>query len=467
MATPALSHFHGPLRVCAANPRYFCDDRGQAIYLTGSHTWANVQELYVRGDAPFDNAAYLDMLVDHGHNFARLWQWLHPVATPWTTDEVRIAPLPYARPGPGLAADGEPRFDLTVWNKAYFDRLRQRVIAAGERGIYVSVMFFEGWCLKNIIPQSNPWRYHPYNAANNVNGVHGDLDGDGLPEVFTLEVAEVVAAQEALVRKVIDTLGDLDHVIWEILNEIPVGGRYLMWHLHMIDTVHAYEATRPKQHPVGMTAEGGSEDNRLLFASKAEWVAPGNGPSEQYRVDPPDMGGCKVVLADTDHMWGHGGSLDWVWKNALRGNNPLFMDSWQPLPGRMNRPGNFPGNNGKNDRDYPDWEPVRRNLGYARNYIRHLDLNHCEPHGELASSGYCLAWPGHDYLVFLPTGGAVDLDLVAVGGQYAGEWFQPETNTIYPAPTPFGSVVNGGAVARLSAPFEGPAVLSLSRRAAP
>ena len=36
MATPALSHFHGPLRVCAANPRYFADDRGQAIYLTGS-----------------------------------------------------------------------------------------------------------------------------------------------------------------------------------------------------------------------------------------------------------------------------------------------------------------------------------------------------------------------------------------------------------------------------------------------
>ena len=74
----------------------------------------------MRGDAPFDNAAYLDMLVDHGHNFTRLWQWLHPVATPWTTDEVRIAPLPYARTGPGLAADGEPRFDLTVLERGLF-----------------------------------------------------------------------------------------------------------------------------------------------------------------------------------------------------------------------------------------------------------------------------------------------------------------------------------------------------------
>jgi hypothetical protein len=39
--------FHGPLRVSAINPRYFSNDSGRAIYLTGSHTWATLVDLKV------------------------------------------------------------------------------------------------------------------------------------------------------------------------------------------------------------------------------------------------------------------------------------------------------------------------------------------------------------------------------------------------------------------------------------
>jgi hypothetical protein len=42
--------------------------------------------------------------------------------------------------GPGKALDGKPKFDLTKLDAAYFERLRSRVQAAGERGIYVSIM---------------------------------------------------------------------------------------------------------------------------------------------------------------------------------------------------------------------------------------------------------------------------------------------------------------------------------------
>ena len=35
----------GPLRANPANPRYFTDGSGKAIYLTGSHTWANLMDL--------------------------------------------------------------------------------------------------------------------------------------------------------------------------------------------------------------------------------------------------------------------------------------------------------------------------------------------------------------------------------------------------------------------------------------
>src|SRR5262245_14572392 len=34
----------GPLRVSTVNPRYFTDGSGKAIFLTGSHTWGNLQD---------------------------------------------------------------------------------------------------------------------------------------------------------------------------------------------------------------------------------------------------------------------------------------------------------------------------------------------------------------------------------------------------------------------------------------
>ena len=74
-----------------------------------------------------------------------------------------------------MALDGKPKFDLTQFDPAYFDRLRTRVQAARQRGIYVSVMLFEGWGL-----QFGPgaWEDHPFNPQNNVNGIDGDPNGD-------------------------------------------------------------------------------------------------------------------------------------------------------------------------------------------------------------------------------------------------------------------------------------------------
>jgi hypothetical protein len=65
----------GPLFPHPDNPRYFTDGSGKAIYLTGSHTWANLQDLGVEPVPIFDWDGYLDMMVAHNHNFMRLWHW--------------------------------------------------------------------------------------------------------------------------------------------------------------------------------------------------------------------------------------------------------------------------------------------------------------------------------------------------------------------------------------------------------
>ena len=74
----------GPLTVSAVNPRYFtaagASGRQKAIYLTGAPleqparrdgSWCRLR----RDPERLDYDAYLDFLVDHGHNFIRLWRW--------------------------------------------------------------------------------------------------------------------------------------------------------------------------------------------------------------------------------------------------------------------------------------------------------------------------------------------------------------------------------------------------------
>jgi hypothetical protein len=116
---------NGVLRVHPSNHRYFTDDLGKAVYLTGSHTWASLQDMGPSNPPPkFDFTAYLDLLERHHHNFIRLWRWEFPQ---WTERDkqqtVFCAPQPWQRTGPALALDRQPRFDLERFDDAYFHRL--------------------------------------------------------------------------------------------------------------------------------------------------------------------------------------------------------------------------------------------------------------------------------------------------------------------------------------------------------
>jgi len=102
----------------------------------------------------------------------RLWAWEGGVNRSF------YEPLAYRRTGPGTAQDGKPKFDLRKFDDAYFKRLRERVTASGHRGIYVSVMLFQGWSLYNH-GYGNPWTVHSYNRDNNINQINGDPNGDG------------------------------------------------------------------------------------------------------------------------------------------------------------------------------------------------------------------------------------------------------------------------------------------------
>ncbi|HKR09473.1 MAG TPA: Ig-like domain-containing protein [Gemmatimonadaceae bacterium] len=431
----------GLLHVSARNPRYFENAAGQIVYLTGAHTWSNLQDNGTVDPPPaFNYSAYLDFLVARGHNFFRLWTWEQAKWTAEISSDYWFSGGPYLRTGPGVALDGKPKFDVTQFDQAYFDRLRSRVQDAGARGIYVSIMLFDGWSItgKPGAAFNNPWNGHPFNGGNNINGINGDTNRDsyGL-EVETLANSAIVALQDAYVRRVIDAVNDLDNVLYEIDNEGD--GTSKLWQYHMIQTIRDYESTKPNRHPIGLTAMWPNGSDADLFASGADWISPTGS------IDAPAVAtGSKVIIADTDHMCGICGNVSWVWRAFTRGQNPILMDGYDGTAVGV-------GANGFNAAD-PKWEAIRKNLGYARSYAVRMNMAAAVPRGDLASSGYCLAVVGSEYLIFLPNA-STTINLAGVSGTRTVEWFNPASGQAVA-----GGTVNGGSTVTIRPPFSGIAV---------
>src|SRR5258708_36686318 len=74
----------GPLRVYPRNPRYFMDGSGRPIFLTGAHTWANLQDTGTAPIPTFNWQAYLDISSAHNPTLSRFGGWHASACAPWT-----------------------------------------------------------------------------------------------------------------------------------------------------------------------------------------------------------------------------------------------------------------------------------------------------------------------------------------------------------------------------------------------
>jgi len=491
-----------PLVVSTRNPRYFTHTSGpragRAVYLTGSHIWNNLHDGMGPGPGRaaeperMDYQAYLRFLTERGHNFIRLWRWEQVLSQAAGGNyHLNMTPQPWSRTGPGTAKDGEPRFDLSRLDDGFFRRLRDRVEAAGEVGIYVGVMLFDGWAL-HLSPPPDHIEGHPFHAANNINGVAATSIDD--LQVLPLDPA-VLQIQEAYVRRVVDTLHDLPNVLWEVANEssgdgsvtdefaaflgmakAPSWGDSTAWQYSIIDLVKAHEAAQGYDpHPIGMTMQfpvaKQTEVNAPLLGSGAEWISPGyddeifaggghpmapGSPPSRWYADPPIADGAKVVISDTDHYAPGQGDALWAWKSFLRGHHPILMDfgliaGLEPAAGPPAETGVPP---------FDHYEPARWAMGDTRRYAERVDLIEMRPRRDLASTGYALARPGSEYLVLEPEGDghAFTVDLLA--GAYQVEWFAVGTRETRAAGVL--DVESDGTV-DFSSPFpSGPAVLYLA-----
>jgi len=130
-----------------------------------------------------------------------------------------------------------------------------------------------------------------------------------------------------------------------------------------------------------------------------------------------------------------------VWKTFTRGLNPIFMDTYDAkVLGKV----------------CPQDDGPRRAMGRALALSRRIQLARSTPHGELTSTGYCLAEPGVSYVIFAPEGGEVEINLTDTKATFTVEWHDVNSGKISAA-----GPLSGGSKQLMKPPFQGPAVLFL------
>jgi hypothetical protein len=139
-----------------------------------------------------------------------------------------------------------------------------------------------------------------------------------------------------------------------------------------------------------------------------------------------------------------------VWERALAGSGFVAQNDtsfgWNPKCGMA--------------RQAASRDEVYDILGHAARFFNESGVRFWKmaPHGELASTGLCLAQPGAEYVVYAPTGGIFTVNLSrAKNRTLTVRWYDPCKGRFHPT----GRIVGGDTAEQFTPPFEGNAVLHL------
>lgn len=362
-------------------------------------------------------------------------------------EDIWFYPPYYERTGPGNAEDGGLKFDLTQINETWLDRIERRTADCARRGIYVCIQFLDGWNIETKGWAGDPFRYHWYNSLNNINSVDGDVDNDGEgTETHHLTGNPALTYQKDLIEAVIDRVNHFDNVFYEISNEDTGSTGDNDWHDELIDHIHTYESSKPKQHLVLMTWQYPSGDNAYLDASNADAICYGANDSGPL-ADPQAPNSSTCNFFDTDHNGGLVYSFEWIWRSLCRGNAGVwYMDEWDGA--------SYLQVDRRND---SNCVLIRENLGYALTLINLTnDLFGMTSQDSLSSTGWCLA-KNHataaEYIAYQDGTGNFTLNLTTATGTLNIRWLRCSDGTVTT-----GSTVSGGAIRTLTPPWAGDVV---------
>jgi len=199
----------GPIQLHPENPHYFLYKGRPLVLITSAEHYGAVLNL------DFDYRTYLKTLSEDGMNYTRIFtgSYFEIAGESFGIQKNSLAPVKSKVITPwGIVVDGLSgnwKYDLSAWNEAYFERLKDFMAAAAEHNIIVEVTLFSS------IYRDGHWDICPQNPANNIN----ITDEVTRFEAQTLNNGSLLSYQESFVRKMVRELNEWDNFFFEIQNE--------------------------------------------------------------------------------------------------------------------------------------------------------------------------------------------------------------------------------------------------------
>lgn len=389
-----------PLAPFPDNPNYFRGMDGKPVYLVGDYTWGTL------ATPDFDYVAQFAALKANHLNLARVWVFW--ASDGWDFEGVHLDWLcPFLRTGPGLASDGKPKYDLGAFDPTFFERLSAMCEEARRQGVYLQLTLFDAWNIKH--PEI--WKFHAFNAANNINGADGDPRGTGRGTdseqgYCSLGNRNCMRYQKGLIRQVVETVNRFDNIYFEIANENYYSSE---WELALADYLKELEARLPKQHLV-MPADIPNHDEGGIKT----WNL-----ADIHSRLPAMLPVGQPVIMDTD---GIGNPEDVIVRNAawtacVSGGHFSYLDDTLQ-----------PGVEYHGDESGSLRPEIRAQLGYLAEFVNKLPFWRMKPLLGVGApgKGYCLGDGESGWVVYLPAGGTTELAL-GLEGKLKLTWLDPVT----------------------------------------
>jgi hypothetical protein len=386
-----------PLALNPENPHYFLFRGKPTVVITSGEHYGSVLNL------DFNYAKYLETLAGDGLNGTRTWAGAYcEPSSAFNIAHNTLAPLagrficPWARSDQPGYANGGNKFDLTKWDPAYFQRLKDFMTQAQRLGIIVELNLFCPFYEESM------WELSPMNAHNNINAV-GSISRTN---VYTLDRSDgLLAVQENMVLRLIPELQPFDNLYFEICNEPYFGGVTIEWQRHIADLITRAENHAGTRHLISQ--------NIANYQAKVENPHPSVSIFNFHYATPPDTVaanyGLEKVIGDNE--------------TGFRATNDsqYRMESWDFIVAGgglfNNLDYSFTAAHEDGTFVYPATQPgggsveLRHQLGFLKKVIEQLDFIHMRPDKEAAhaalpegASVRALARPGQDYLVYMRTG---------------------------------------------------------------
>jgi hypothetical protein len=447
--------------VRVSSNRHWLEFRGRPILPIGD----SVTQGWMECGANFDHRAYCDALAARGMNVVLLWSYIATSAEAQRADPRIGYDAPEIWPWKG--SPDERNFDLTAFNPAYFERLREFVQYADSKDIVVVITVQDGW------PKTR-FACHPFNTALG----NGPLT-DRRQFVELADYNQEIPArynpdwtwqqknqyfQERFADHLISELKDCSNVIFEMFNE----GEWYDLEQRRRHEEHFLEFFRKRTAAPLMTNTDHirSKDSAMrrhpaadiLSFHKRPWTGHFVTFEEQFNTEParvvfesepvpsfgaPDAAPQEMVSLDVLRKA--------VWERALSGagwvaqNDTSFgWDAKSTMAGQSDI----------RDHAYDQ-------IGHAARFFNQsgIEFWKMKPDSKLASTGICLAEPGCTYVVYAPDGGEISVDLSATSGPVNVKWINPRTGAATQSQS-----TSGGERCSFKPPFDGDAVLCILKK---